>query len=208
MGNLSVMHIVFFCRHRRCLMCQKSHCALLLKQRVCQCQELVVLSCSTDTCQKLRMTMLSLQVKQAFDFAYQQLIAPSDPSESLLEKIMRLDTVLVDRPRPKDPPAPEQLEQDMRDQMQHRSKRSRQHESQKDSRHSKDDHKGRKRRRERSLEFMDPDLNDEHEQRGQGAEGKEKRHKRRSEKHQKSDRHSSKRSRSPSTQHSQHIHFD
>ena len=53
--------------------------------------------------------MCALQIRQAWDFAYQQLIAPSNASESILERIIRLDTVLVDRPRPKDPPAPEQL---------------------------------------------------------------------------------------------------
>ena len=60
------------------------------------------------------------QIKQALDFAYQQLTAPSSASESLLERIIRVDTVLTDRPRPKDPPVPEQLEQDIRDQMHHR----------------------------------------------------------------------------------------
>lgn len=108
-----------------------------------------------------------MQVKQAWDFAYQQLTADSDASESLLERIIRVDTVLTDRPRPKDPPVPEQLEQHIRDVMHHRSKRSR-HEgacNERKQRHrgkEKDRdgsrHKDKKQRRERSLEFADPDL--------------------------------------------------
>ncbi|KAL3157918.1 hypothetical protein ABBQ32_012323 [Trebouxia sp. C0010 RCD-2024] len=107
------------------------------------------------------------KVKQAWDFAYQQLTADSDASESLLERIIRVDTVLTDRPRPKDPPVPEQLEQHIRDVMHHRSKRSR-HEgacNERKQRHrgkEKDRdgsrHKDKKQRRERSLEFADPDL--------------------------------------------------
>lgn len=147
-----------------------------------------------------------LQIRQAFDFAYQQLIAPSDASESLLERIIRLDTVLVDRPRPKDPPAPEQLEQDMRDRMHHRSKRSRPPDTHKEPHRSKSSshrEKGKKRRRERSLEFMDPDLDDE-----PASHGKDK-GRRKSNKHHKSDRHISRRNSSPSPARSaQHIHFD
>lgn len=150
--------------------------------------------------------LLCVQIKQAFDFAYQQLIAPSDPSESLPERIIRLDTVLVDRPRPVDPPGPEQLEQEMRDQMHHRSKRSRQHEAHKEGHDNKSGshkEKSRKRRRERSLEFMDPDLDDT-----PPSHGKEKK-RRRSSKHHKSDRHSSRRTSSPSpADNAQHIHFD
>lgn len=148
----------------------------------------------------------ALQIRQAWDFAYQQLIAPSNASESILERIIRLDTVLVDRPRPKDPPAPEQLEQDMRDQMHHRSKRSRQAEEQHQTHRSKSGshkEKNKKRRRERSLEFMDPDLDDAPE-----SHVKEK-SRRKSSKHHKSDRHSSRRTSSPSpAQNAQHIHFD
>lgn len=106
-----------------------------------------------------------LQIKQAWDFAYQQLTAHSDASESLLERIIRVDTVLTDRPRPKDPPVPEQLEQNIRDQMHHKSKRSRQegaHHERKHKEKRKDGdssrHRDKKRRRERSLEFVDPDL--------------------------------------------------
>ncbi|KAK9811253.1 hypothetical protein WJX72_000658 [[Myrmecia] bisecta] len=39
------------------------------------------------------------KVRQAFEFAYMQLTAPADPDESLLQRIIRLDAVLVDRPR-------------------------------------------------------------------------------------------------------------
>ena len=109
------------------------------------------------------MIFLAWQIKQALDFAYQQLTAPSDASDSLLERIIRVDTVLTDRPRPENPPVPEQLEQDIRDQMHHRSKRSRHEGSHKERKHKDKDidgsrHKDKRRRRERSLEFTDPDL--------------------------------------------------
>ncbi|KAL0037432.1 hypothetical protein WJX79_008048 [Trebouxia sp. C0005] len=108
-----------------------------------------------------------LKVKQAWDFAYQQLTAPSDPSESLLERIIRVDAVLTDRPPPADPEVPEQLEQQIREEMHHRSKHSRKEHTHrdKDSRHRGQEkekdregrHKDKKRRRERSLEYSDPD---------------------------------------------------
>ena len=108
------------------------------------------------------------QIKQAWDFAYQQLTAHSDASESLLERIIRVDTVLTDRPRPKDPPVPEQLEQNIRDQMHHRSKRSRHEGALNERKHKEKEkketdgdsgrHRDKKRRRERSLEFINPDL--------------------------------------------------
>ena len=52
-----------------------------------------------------------LQIRQAFDFAYQQLTAASDAGESLLARIIRLDKVLVNRPAPAHPVALEQFEQ-------------------------------------------------------------------------------------------------
>ncbi|MCJ1305230.1 hypothetical protein MMC08_008044, partial [Hypocenomyce scalaris] len=106
-----------------------------------------------------------LKVKQAWDFAYQQLTAPSDASDSVLERIIRVDTVLTDRPRPLDPEVPEQREQEMRDEMHHKSQRSRKEHKHRDrdSKHRDRDrdkdsrHKDKKRRRERSVEFTDPD---------------------------------------------------
>ena len=52
-----------------------------------------------------------LQIRQAFDFAYQQLTAASDAGESLLARILRLDKVLVNRPAPAHPVALEQFEE-------------------------------------------------------------------------------------------------
>jgi len=37
---------------------------------------------------------------QAFEYAYTQLARGAAPGESLLERVIRLDSVLVDRPRP------------------------------------------------------------------------------------------------------------
>ncbi|KAK9822646.1 hypothetical protein WJX81_003349 [Elliptochloris bilobata] len=44
------------------------------------------------------------KVRGAFDFAYQQLAAPTSADESLLERLVRLDDVLTERPRPAEPP--------------------------------------------------------------------------------------------------------
>lgn len=55
-----------------------------------------------------------MQIRQAFDYAYQQLTAPSYPHDSVLQRIIRLDSVLTERPKPDDPLVPEQLEQHAR----------------------------------------------------------------------------------------------
>ncbi|GAX78006.1 hypothetical protein CEUSTIGMA_g5448.t1 [Chlamydomonas eustigma] len=44
-----------------------------------------------------------MRVKGAFDFAYQQLAAPSRPDESLLQRILRLGPILASRSRPVNP---------------------------------------------------------------------------------------------------------
>lgn len=169
-----------------------------------------------------------MQIKQAWDFAYQQLTAPSDPSESLLERIIRVDTVLTDRPRPVDPPVPEQLEQEIRDQLHHRSKQSRHHKEDKhrdrDSKHRDKDskhrdngsrHKDKKRRRERSVEFTDPDPDVEpetgrlHRSSCKEEDRSHKRQKHKSGRHRKSDSHRSSTELSPSAiRPSKHIRFN
>lgn len=163
-----------------------------------------------------------LKVKQAWDFAYQQLTAPSDPSESLLERIIRVDTVLTDRPRPADPEVPEQLEQQIRDEMHHRSKRSRKEHKHRDkeSRHGNQDkekdregrHKDKKRRRERSLEFSDPDpdVHPDRDRTHRSSSRDENKRQRRHKDHKlrKSDRHRSSREVSPcDVRHTKHIRF-
>lgn len=160
-----------------------------------------------------------LQVKQAWDFAYQQLTAPSDASDSVLERIIRVDTVLTDRPRPLDPEVPEQREQEMRDEMHHKSQRSRKEHKHRDrdSKHRDRDrdkdsrHKDKKRRRERSVEFTDPDPDVEPQRtksRRSGSRGEDRRHKENSHKHRKSDRRRFSRDVSPADlRQSKHIRF-
>ena len=174
-----------------------------------------VMQCHADT-------LAVVQVKQAWDFAYQQLTAPSDPSESLLERIIRVDTVLTDRPRPADPEVPEQLEQQIRDEMHHRSKRSRREHKHRDkeSRHGNQDkekdregrHKDKKRRRERSLEFSDPDpdVHPDRDRTHRSSSRDENKRQRRHKDHKlrKSDRHRSSREVSPcDVRHTKHIRF-
>ena len=108
---------------------------------------------------------MCLQIKQAWDFAYQQLTAPSDPSESLLERIIRVDTVLLDRPRPQDPGVPEQLEEQVREEVylrsehhsthkEHRSRKSSTRDRNRDrDRHRVSKHRSKRQHRERSAEY-------------------------------------------------------
>jgi hypothetical protein len=53
--------------------------------------------------------MLALAiVSQAFDYAYTQLARGGSPDDSLLARVIRLDTVLTDRPQP--PPLPDYVD--------------------------------------------------------------------------------------------------
>eukprot|EP00199_Chlamydomonas_sp_CCMP681_P000819 CAMPEP_0119102870 /NCGR_PEP_ID=MMETSP1180-20130426/1473_1 /TAXON_ID=3052 ORGANISM="Chlamydomonas cf sp, Strain CCMP681" /NCGR_SAMPLE_ID=MMETSP1180 /ASSEMBLY_ACC=CAM_ASM_000741 /LENGTH=507 /DNA_ID=CAMNT_0007087247 /DNA_START=36 /DNA_END=1556 /DNA_ORIENTATION=- len=55
---------------------------------------------SNDIC---RSSFNIMRVKSAFDFAYQQLTAPSLPNESMLARILRLGAILVSRNPPSNP---------------------------------------------------------------------------------------------------------